>query len=280
MKIKYDRHLKLYKKLSSNSDKLNWLNNNSLDHYRHLRIKSLIKPLIQLSKRRKWLTVGDGRYGTDANYLLNSGVKEVHASDISDALLKIGKKKNFINDYSSQNAEHLGFEDDSYDYLLCKESYHHFPRPNIALYEMIRVAKEACILIEPLEPKKNFLLKNSSKYEFEEVGNFVYTVSPSEIEKIMLGIGLKYYALKGINDYYFNGVEEVLTNGKSNIKDKILIFRFQLIILIKNILTLFGFKNWNLISIIIFKKKPSNKVRNQLIKNNFKIKTLPDNPYS
>lgn len=43
-------------------------------------------------------------------------------------------------------------QDDAFDYVLCKDSYHHMPRPMIALYQMLRVARRAVVLIEPPGP--------------------------------------------------------------------------------------------------------------------------------
>jgi SAM-dependent methyltransferase len=43
-----------------------------------------------------------------------------------------------FKNFQKENAEQLSFEDESFDFVLCKEAYHHFPRPMIALYEMIR----------------------------------------------------------------------------------------------------------------------------------------------
>jgi ubiquinone/menaquinone biosynthesis C-methylase UbiE len=38
------------------------------------------------------------------------------ATDISDAALKIGFEKGFINKYKEENAEHLSFTDHEFDY--------------------------------------------------------------------------------------------------------------------------------------------------------------------
>ena len=92
---------------------------------------SKLKPFIKQGE--KWLTLGDGRYGTEANFLISNGV-EALATDYSDNLLKIGKEIGFIKDYKKENAESLSFEDNQFDYVLIK-AFHHFPRPWIALYE-------------------------------------------------------------------------------------------------------------------------------------------------
>ena len=50
---------------------------------------------------------------------------------------------------------------------------------------------------------------NISDYNFEEVGNFIYTVNLREIEKFMLGMHYRNIAYLRMNDFYFKGVEEV-----------------------------------------------------------------------
>ena len=42
---------------------------------------------------------------------------------------------------------------------------------------------------------------------WEEVGNYAYTISEREIEKVALGMRYAACAFKGLNDYYEKGVE-------------------------------------------------------------------------
>jgi ubiquinone/menaquinone biosynthesis C-methylase UbiE len=109
--------------------------------------------------------------------------------------LKVSKELGLINEFNIENAEMLSMSDDQVDYILCKESYHHFPRPYAALYEMIRVAREAIVIIEPQDPiskmplllslvnicgkiNPNFINKIwKNRFSFEPVGNYVYKVS-------------------------------------------------------------------------------------------------------
>jgi len=97
------------------------------------------------------MTIGDA-YGHDANYLLSKNIKNVIATDLNSDFLTLSQEIGFIKEYSIENAESLSLKDNSMDYILCKESYHHFPRPYAALYEMIRVAKRGMIIIEPQDP--------------------------------------------------------------------------------------------------------------------------------
>jgi len=100
-----------------------------------------------LIHKLQWLTVGDA-YGFDAQYI-NSKSGVTLSTNLNTNLLKVAKRENVIEDYAAKNAENLSFEDNAFDFVLCKESYHHFPRPYAALYEMIRVAKVGIVVIEP-----------------------------------------------------------------------------------------------------------------------------------
>src|SRR5262249_1159034 len=119
--------------------------------------------------------------------------------------------------------------------VFCKESYHHFPRPMLALYEMLRVARKSVVLIEPNEApvlhSSKFVVKRLIERvllrygltsilrtqdmsvirdyynAWEEVGNYAYTISEREIEKVAWGMGYAACAFKGLNDYYEKGVE-------------------------------------------------------------------------
>ena len=254
----------------------------------------MLLPIKALIKRgESWLTVGDGRYGTEANYLIKSGVK-AHASDLSDELLKISKDSGFINEYSKQNAENLNFDDNSFDYVLIKEALHHCPRPWIAITEAFRVCRKGVILIEPNDPRSNGLnllritfnifkkfiniFNNLSDYNFEEVGNFIFTLNLLEIEKFMLAMHFRYLAYMKMNDHYIKGIEEINIRDLSyrNLK-KIIFLKF--VIKLKDLLCFLRISQSSLISIVLFKDKLNKKKIKSLRTHNWVIKKLPKNPY-
>lgn len=284
-----------------NSEKLvSWKNKNTIDYWRHDRMISNVIPLIKSNEDESWLTVGDGRYGTDANYLLSNGVSNVLATDISDTYLKIALEDRFISKCQIENAESMTFENNSFDYVLCKEAYHHFPRPMTALYEMIRVAKKAVVLIEPQDSNivsvqklsllslfklSNQVIKNKLKkivgikpyYDFgnyEDVGNYVYTISEREIEKVALGLNFDMVSFKSMNDDYIDGVEfeeineqlELFKNIKKNIK--------KLDQKAKS-----DFVPSGLLIAIIHKNIPESETLNKLEEIGFINHKLPKNPY-
>lgn len=299
MQVKYDNHAKEWAEILTDSKllehSLTWFEDDRVDSWRHRRMREHLQPIISESKERKWLTIGDGRYGTDAHYLISQGVIDVHATDIVDTMLKIGAEKNFITNFSAQNAESLTFGDEEFDYVYCKESYHHFPRPYIAIYEMIRVATEAIILTEPndllsLPSLPSLIAKTVSRrlkalfgkrveyHAFETVGNYVYTLSEWEVKKMMLGLGLRYCAFKGINDCYIAGAEQALMSGGGAVDRKIK-NEISRAIARENFLCRIGLKKHALITAVIFKRKPDNRIWNALRIAGFNCEILPENPY-
>ncbi len=183
-----------------------WLKSGTINYWRFERMYRLADPLLQSLPGSEWLTVGDGRYGMDAQYLNAHGARAL-ATDISDKLLDEAKSAGLIADYRKENAESLSFDDGSFDFVLCKESYHHFPRPMKALHEMLRVCRRGVIMIEPNDqvivdgyvPALSRMVKDGIKrmlgrsthyHHFESGGNYVYAISRREMEKVALGMGL------------------------------------------------------------------------------------------
>ncbi len=285
------------KHLSENLDKEtleSWKRKDTVDYWRHENMYKSLLPFIQSYPDAKWLTVGDGRYGTDANYLLSNGVKHVTATDISDTLLIVAKADGFIDDYKAENAERLSFADNSYDFVLCKESYHHFPRPAIALYEMLRVAKNGVILIEPIDKNINFSNENFfvrsirslmnniqlqihgiNKYDgFETIGNYIYTTSEREINKIALALNFKHTYFKHQNDYYIAGAEQekLAIQGPlfKQISNKIKLYDF---------LSSIGLMQYGLLVSVVAKETFSEACQEKLKQSEYHKYTLPINPY-
>jgi len=246
--------------------------------------------ILETELNASWLTVGDGRYGNDAKYIIDKHGDAV-ASDISDILLKEAAMSGHIPKYSQENGEHLSFTDAAFDYVLCKEAYHHFPRPMIALYEMLRVANSGVFLIEPSDNHindtvfkllfsrikltlKRLLGHGSSRHDFESSGNYVFRISKREIEKVAMGLDYRTVAFKGINDAYFPGVEFEKQSENSPTKTKV-----KALIGINNFLCNIGITNHGLLATIIFKKILSEKLQKKLISSGFDLVNLPENPY-
>lgn len=285
--LAHKKHLAEYvlkDKLKTHSE--TWMKDGTVDAWRHLRMRNSILPFLNCYRKASWVTVGDGRYGSDAHYIEAHGGK-VLATDISDVLIKEGRRRKFISKYQKENAEKLSFQDSSFDFVFCKESFHHFPRPMLALYEMIRVAKKAVILIEPNDTPSwlqtlvvKFLGRGGKSdlgnyfNSFENAGNYVYKISLREVEKTALGIQLPEIAYFGIDDFYIKGVEY---EDYKKFSFKLLIIKAALFVM--DVLYKLHFRDRALSVVVIFVQKPSKNLQQQLKAIGFKIIILPKNPY-
>jgi SAM-dependent methyltransferase len=189
-------------------------------------------------QKYSWLTIGDA-YGHDAQILRDKGIEDVHASNLDQRNLEEGARQGVVKEYSQINAESIGFNNNHFDFVLCKEALHHMPRPYIAIYEMLRVAKVGIVLIEPSDPLIDYMKPAGAKVErfledkeqnayvnkkiaYKKIGeggeehitdtfldwyedgafNYVYTLSRREVAKISFGMGLPAHAIKSFNDLY------------------------------------------------------------------------------
>jgi hypothetical protein len=263
-------------------------NKDCVSYQLNIRTLKLLSPL--WSSKSTWLTVGDYN-GLEANYLFEKGLR-VTASDISDAYLSEAQKEGLIDDYSKQNVENLSYLNDSFDYVMCREAFHHFPRAYLGLYEMIRVSKMATIIVEPIDilskiplllfikniaDRINPLLINKiwkNRFSFEPVGNYVFKIGEREIEKMAMGMGLPMIAFKSMN--IIATIKEYALDVPMN---KQLYHKLLRKIKFLDLLNYFGIIPANSLICVVFKKAPEEVVLMKLKKLKYKIISLPENPY-
>lgn len=240
-----------------------------------------LSPLIY--REDTWLTVGDFT-GIDAAFIKRKGAKST-ATDLSTKVLKKEIfEKGLIDDFDEQNVENLTYSNNSFDFVCCKEAYHHFPRPTIGFYEMLRVAKKGVVLIEPNDINISFpfvvILRNlldridtnllrkfwKNQYSYEVVGNFVYKVSFREFEKMAVALDLPCMAYRGFNNpmsvRWATLPKKRLVRGLFNFLCKISLIPYMHL------------------SIVVFKETITPEVRQNLKKTGYKIFDLPKNPYN
>ena len=255
----------------------------SVDAWRHDRMLGFAEPLLRCFPSSSWITIGDGRYGSDAHYLLRRGAKVI-ATSLTDDALSIAQQNRWIEGYRAENAEALSFGDDACDFVLCKEAYHHLPRPPLALYEMLRVCRLATVLIEPIEaPRRLFdggrslakwLLRGETQAEFEPLGNFVYRLSVREIFKLMAAVGGPAVAVKEFNDCWLPPFVDAPADGRS-----VGFAATRLGIWVQDALSRIGLMNFGLAAFIVFKTEPGEPLRSALRAAGYRVIDIPRNPY-
>lgn len=255
----------------------------SIDAWRHMRMHNTIFPLLKAYPDASWLTVGDGKYGSDAYFLKCSKI-DVTASSLSNLTLNWAKEHGYLDKIQVQNAEGIDAKDNLYDFVLCKEAYHHFPRPHIAFYEMLRVSRRGVVLIEPIEGSQKILdylkvlgkkiTRKGENIPFEPSGNFIYKVNIREICKMMTALNYELVAYKKLNDFYHPKLSRKIFCS-SSLATLTTIFGITL----QDILCFLGLMNYGLGTIVSFKKSPSEEVLTDLKEAGFQHIHLPINPY-
>jgi hypothetical protein len=290
----YEAHMSHHKKhFEEGLDYLYALRNpKSLERRTLCRVYDVFHSLLKESC--SWLTIGDFT-GVEAMYLTEQSQKAM-ASDISDVYIKEAHRLKLIDAYDRINVEQIEYGEDAFDYVLCKESFHHFPRAYLGLYEMIRVAKKGVVLIEPTDAfckmsslvfLKNFcdlfnpnlinkLWKN--RYSWEVVGNYVFKLSEREVEKAAMGMGLPCIAFKGVN-IRLKPIPESWGDPKKVPIDKRLERKLDRYIARRDLLCKLGIIPHNNLCAIIFKEKPSPELLEDLRRDHFQVIELPPNPY-
>lgn len=283
-------HIKMLEEQKQSGFSCSWHDPNNLDTKRHYKMLDNIIPIIDaFGKDNKWLTMGD-HFGREAIYLKRKNIKHVICSSLkhqfgNEILNYAGTKSenNFdnVNEVKNIDVEKLSFSSYNVDFVLCKESFHHFPRPMLGLYKMLESAKKAVILLEPQE-KMEFVesfgfckIENEDKISncYEKVGNFKYEVSVREICKSAWSLYLPHVIVKGFNDPY---ADFYTKDGKSH-NEKWDKYKNDL-----KCLNLMGETNkrmFNLISCVILKNKLSENEREILLKGNYKIYDRPINKH-
>lgn len=143
---------------------------------------------------RSLLVAGCGS-GIDIFYLKKYFNAEYFATDISKNAVDTALR-NFPGIRGrAEDSEAMSFDDNSFDYVFTAASLHHLPRPSLALYELLRVARKGVIVIEPND---SLLCRAATRLglasEVEKSGNYVFRFSLRDIEKYARALFLKFAA--------------------------------------------------------------------------------------
>ena len=254
----------------------------SIDCWRHTRMLASCKPLVDAMPQARWMTIGDGRYGSDAAYLHSIGANVV-ATSLTDEKLREGQARGFIDKFGIENAEALSCADGAFDFVLCKEAYHHLPRPPIALYEMLRAATTGVVLIEPYDNPKLLdaakrglkrLLRGDTEFNFEPSGNYLYRVNLKEMGQLMCAMGNHTIALRGINDFFHPKLSSARASGNN-----LAFLTTRAGVAVQDVCARSGLLGYGLCCMILFNGTPGAALQRALTAAGFDMIGLPQNPY-
>jgi hypothetical protein len=155
------------------------------------------------------------------------------------------------------------------------------------------VSRKAIILIEPKDwiplplPLRYFrAFKNGikrmigkevhdlEKFNYEDVGNYIYMLSEREFQKIALGLDLPMVAFKSFDDVYYPGVENEPDNDSSPLFRKIKSDLQKM-----KWLRAIGMNGYNYSVTIVFLEKPNSQTLKEMQEKGYRIMELPRNPH-
>lgn len=157
------------------------------DYFRAIPFRRLASLLGRCNIRveeKRWLVAGCGK-GTDLHYLTRLFDARWTAIDISSSAVLATQSAFPSIEVMLADLEHLPFQDDEFDVAFVAATLHHLPRPLLGLYELLRVSREATILIEPNDGWLTRLATTlGAAHEYEEAGNYVYRLSASDVRRV------------------------------------------------------------------------------------------------
>lgn len=134
------------------------------------------------------LDVGCGT-GSGLQFLAQRGIKKLAGIDVSPEMIGRARQKlpRFVT-LKVASVEHLPFPDTTFDMVINTEAFHHFPNPQKAVKEMVRVLKKGGLLcISDI----NFYL-HPIHWLFEKLEpGCVHIYSPEEFRTLFREAGLK-----------------------------------------------------------------------------------------
>lgn len=257
----------------------------TIDAWRQRRMYEMFGPIIEAHRNAAWLTIGDS--GGDASFLRSSGVVDVTASSISMHQLSALQQQGHLDGVNLRaiNAERIDCESESFDIVLCKEAYHHLPRPAIGLYEMIRVARKCVVLCEPRDhggrlldwlrvTAKSMLRGQGREFQmFEPVGNFIFHLSEHETTKIATALSSGPLFFKNFSDFYHPAL------AKRRIDERLPQAVAKLGIAVQDGLSRLGLMSYARVCALIWKHSPADDLSKQLQGRGFRRVDIPRNPY-
>ncbi|MHC5058762.1 MAG: class I SAM-dependent methyltransferase [Planctomycetota bacterium] len=207
-----------------------WLVNDNADYWGCCLPLTDIEPFLRTLPPSRILTVGDGKGGKEAAFVKRLGHHAV-ASDVCADVLAEAKRRGIIDEFREEDAEALSCANESFDYVLVKETLHHLTRPYLALYETLRVASRGVIVIEPrTDLGVGFGLRACFRYILgrlfrvcslpkaaalpkpvyeEPAGNFCFCFHPYDLAQVAIAAGCEAYAWAHTRTYWEPDCERI-----------------------------------------------------------------------
>ncbi len=117
----------------------------------HAKGESLALLLALIAPQPTWQVLDVGAGAGHTAFLFSPHVRRVVVLDMTETMVakavELAATRGFLNIFATvADAEHLPFDNESFDLVTCRLAYHHFPTPDKALIEFARVLKPQGVL--------------------------------------------------------------------------------------------------------------------------------------
>jgi|GEM_PF-7060917 len=188
------------------------------------------------------LDIGCGSGGLLREFEKSNPKLKLRGVDASKTLLNAARKISTMN-LQYERAENLKFKADSFDLVICQDTFHHFKKPVDVLKEMYRVAKRGGYIYitdlrrdaskDMIELSTCNIAKNSISHTIFYLWSLKASYTISEIETLLKKAGIKRYT--AINGKYNASTEKIIKSIKDleRRKDKDRLFKERWTVVIK-----------------------------------------------
>ena len=158
-------------------------------------------------KKGKVLDVGCGYGGLMKGLSYHRKNLSFVGIDLSKAMINVGKKyiSNKKIKFSLMSADNIKFEDESFDLVICKDTFHHLNNPVKVLKEMYRVLKKGgqiyAIDLRRNAPEATIyqIVQMASELNIENAILYIDSIEASytilEMRKMLKRVGIKKYKI-------------------------------------------------------------------------------------
>ena len=120
------------------------------------------------------------------------------------------------------------------------------------------------------QPRKHLVF-----YQYEESGNYIYSISKREIEKVALGINLPQVAFKTFNDAYVHGLEFEPADPKKSAAYRLM----RRLIARRDRLCRLGLEHPEMMTSCLFHQPVTAEQRRNMEANGWTVIDMPRNPF-
>lgn len=170
--------------------------------------KDSYEPLLNEANKEEFhylLDVGCGTGNSIERLYMKNPEISYTGIDLAENMIQVARSKKLQGvNFLIGDAENLPFEENMFDVIICKESFHHYPKVKDFFESAYRVLKPGgrLILLDMTVPALGRWLENHIIFRLMHTGD-VHMYSLKEVESLYKNAGFKIEVLQGIGKMRF-----------------------------------------------------------------------------